>query len=466
MPTGSKYATGDRAWGLCQICGLRFLLRDLVFDGYYPNLRVCVPCYDPRQPQEFLVDVTDPTALWRPSPEWGPENQALSALIFANEVQLSWTECILRGQPRVNTYLLYRSVSADEVNFSASVLIATLPVLYYSDLADLNENGNPPYNNQGIEAETLNFQDTVPDGVNFVRYQVFAKLDGGRMVNSNLVTLPVISASGKDSIQSAGTILGGDIAAFLPPVNNSTESIQSAGTLISGLITAVDPFFADVSLLLHMDGANGSTAFPDSSSNNLAVTVLGTTVDTANPLYGTGAALLSGDATTSSLTLPIVPGGPLDIQGEDFTLEFSLYVAAFHGPASAWIVIGTMPGAETQGFYIRVDPPGNLIGAVIRDSTIRSIGTSFALSLDTWYQIAFQRASGLYAFYIDGVNVVNIVPFFPGAIDANSGTLNIGGNFPGLSVSGVNGQIDELRLTKGVARYSGTYTPTGPFANS
>lgn len=68
MP-GSKYAQGSVAWGLCNRCGLKFFLRDLVFDGYYPGLRVCIECYDSKQPQEFLVDVTDPEALWKPAPD-------------------------------------------------------------------------------------------------------------------------------------------------------------------------------------------------------------------------------------------------------------------------------------------------------------------------------------------------------------------------------------------------------------
>jgi len=61
------YARGSIAWGLCQRCGLRFYLHELVFDGYFPNLRVCNGCYDPPQPQERLAIVTDPVALYKPA---------------------------------------------------------------------------------------------------------------------------------------------------------------------------------------------------------------------------------------------------------------------------------------------------------------------------------------------------------------------------------------------------------------
>lgn len=63
------YARGSMAKALCMRCGLKFLLPELVMDGYYPNIRVCTECYDPPQPQEKLAIVSDPTALWRPSPD-------------------------------------------------------------------------------------------------------------------------------------------------------------------------------------------------------------------------------------------------------------------------------------------------------------------------------------------------------------------------------------------------------------
>lgn len=85
------YAEGRTAWGLCQRCGLRYLLRELVLDGYFPNLRVCSGCYDPPQPQERLAIVSDPEALWKPS----PDNYAITAPVLVaiqegNNVVMNW----------------------------------------------------------------------------------------------------------------------------------------------------------------------------------------------------------------------------------------------------------------------------------------------------------------------------------------------------------------------------------------
>jgi len=95
------YAQGNKAWGLCQRCGLRFLYRELIFDGYFPNLRVCEGCYDAPQPQEKLAIVSDPAALWKPSPDaYTVFPPYLTATISASHVVLKWTSI---GQDAVGT---------------------------------------------------------------------------------------------------------------------------------------------------------------------------------------------------------------------------------------------------------------------------------------------------------------------------------------------------------------------------
>jgi hypothetical protein len=86
------YARGRLAWGLCSRCGLRFYLRELVLDGYFPNIRVCSGCYDPPQPQERLAVVSDPEALWKPAPDaiWiAPP--VLVATLTGGNVVLTWS---------------------------------------------------------------------------------------------------------------------------------------------------------------------------------------------------------------------------------------------------------------------------------------------------------------------------------------------------------------------------------------
>jgi hypothetical protein len=62
------------------------LLRDMVFDGRYPNMRVDPAWYEGKHPLETLKKVDDPVALWRPSPE---VIQAPSTPIITSLVQVT-----------------------------------------------------------------------------------------------------------------------------------------------------------------------------------------------------------------------------------------------------------------------------------------------------------------------------------------------------------------------------------------
>lgn len=168
-----KYAHGELAWGICAKCGLRFLLRELRLDGYYPNLRVCDSCYDSKHPQERLVPMTDAVALWRPSPEQA--NATPSVLSFeldGLQVDLTWTPTQTIG-PRIESYKVYRS-SDEGVTF---VELDSQAVEYAFDMAVLTQ---PASYSDNTVAAGLTYQ-----------YRLVA-LDGyGRGVNSNTVTVAV-----------------------------------------------------------------------------------------------------------------------------------------------------------------------------------------------------------------------------------------------------------------------------------
>lgn len=69
MALGSAYAKGKWALGECRRSGRKMLLRNMVADGYYPNLIVDPEWYEPKHPQESLPKVRDPVSLFRPAPD-------------------------------------------------------------------------------------------------------------------------------------------------------------------------------------------------------------------------------------------------------------------------------------------------------------------------------------------------------------------------------------------------------------
>lgn len=150
------YAKGRMAWGLCQRCGLRGLLRDLVLDGYYPNIRVCEGCYDPPQPQERLAVVSDPVALWKPAVDtYFVPPPVLTGVQVGSDVVLTWTSICGPpvGRDHVGGFGAYISAGY-EVWRSPDGLATT-----YTKIATLL---NTPDEFGAIAIETLTYTDVAP----------------------------------------------------------------------------------------------------------------------------------------------------------------------------------------------------------------------------------------------------------------------------------------------------------------
>jgi hypothetical protein len=68
------YASGKRAWGMCDRCGFRVRLRTMRTEtvaGRPNNLLVCTTCFDKDHPQNFQgkYPVFDPQAIRNPRPD-------------------------------------------------------------------------------------------------------------------------------------------------------------------------------------------------------------------------------------------------------------------------------------------------------------------------------------------------------------------------------------------------------------
>lgn len=88
-----KYAKGSHAWGICGRSGQKMLLKNMVFDGRFPNMRVHPDWWEDKHPQEYMPKVEDPTALYRPSPEViaAPTAPVLTASQQGIDIGITWT---------------------------------------------------------------------------------------------------------------------------------------------------------------------------------------------------------------------------------------------------------------------------------------------------------------------------------------------------------------------------------------
>jgi hypothetical protein len=216
-----------------------------------------------------------------------------------------------------------------------------------------------------------------------------------------------------------------------------------------------DPYFDDVVLLLHCDGTNGSTTFTDNSPTPKTITAIGNAqVTTSNKKFGTGAANFDGVDDALS-----VPGSSDWAFGTgDFTVE--LFVRFTSVPTIITTLISNYPGWSLQW---RNDS-GTVGLYFLNFNTALGNSAAWTPAAGTWYYLAVKRSGTALSFWIDAVqsgsNVTNSTNL------SNDSSLRIGAlNFSGTLIQDFNGQQDEIRITKGVARDVST-VPTGPFSDS
>lgn len=205
---------------------------------------------------------------------------------------------------------------------------------------------------------------------------------------------------------------------------------------------------------MHMDGENGSTNFIDSSVNNLPVTTVGNvSINSSIFKYGNGSANFNG-VNSNYLSLP---SSSLFQWTGDFTIEGWFY---FNSLSSNNPLISTHNGADRTGWIIfqRNSTELGIFGANSFGSIIMAnfiiVNTSI---LNTWIHLAVSRSSNTLRLFLNGV--LKITSNSPGSIV--SGTTLTVGHYPYFNdgAKTFNGYIDEIRITKDVARYIDNFTP-------
>ena len=213
--------------------------------------------------------------------------------------------------------------------------------------------------------------------------------------------------------------------------------------------TGYDANYADVSLLLNGNGTNGSTTFTDLSSSPKTITVAATTISTAVKKYGTGAMYFDGGNTRLNVTTH----ANLNLT-DDFTIEFWMYPLA--AVSNYPVVITTGDGSVSIETSIIYNYPNSGINFSVADG--KSI-TGSAPSENNWHHIVVSRQGTTTRMFIDGIKVGTDITaaytftqsknWYIGDRQANAS----GANYP------FKGYIDDLRITKGIARYTTNFTP-------
>ena len=234
------------------------------------------------------------------------------------------------------------------------------------------------------------------------------------------------------------------------------DKIKATGTTVGDL------YFSKVTALLPFDGTNGATSTTDLSNSNHTVTFGGDAeISTAQSKFGGSSLSLDGNGDYVDL-----PQSTNQFVSDDFTIEF-------------WFRINSGAGSETVGLFGSYYTVGGGKGIIMASHPSypsvyfqwmygsgsgtdwaylnKTQGTRTALSNNTWYHVAVTRSGNTWRLFLNGTQEDSVTQSDQ-MTDAGS-TTRIGNYGPSATATdGLNGYIEDLRITKGLARYTSNFT--------
>lgn len=210
-------------------------------------------------------------------------------------------------------------------------------------------------------------------------------------------------------------------------------------------------------LLLNCDGTDTSPDFADTSVGGSTHTVTANgnaQVDTAQKKFGTGALLLDG--TGDYLSVP--DSADWNFGSGDFTIDCWVRFNSLAVGNDAPFICGQYEDGDNY-WYLEAQSGSNALEFRVQDTgtnTIAISGTWSSQTTATWYHVALSRSGSNFYMFIDGTLLSMTGTPDSSSVPDISGGLNIGvltnSNY-------LNGWIDEFRISKGVARWTSSFTP-------
>jgi hypothetical protein len=234
--------------------------------------------------------------------------------------------------------------------------------------------------------------------------------------------------------------------------------ISNTARYTANFTPSTAPFVNDANtlLLLHMDGANASTAFIDSASRS-QTGVQATTnamVSTAQSKFG-GASLrlLFSNSVWNYLEIK-QSSSLLNFGTADWTVEGWFRFDNTNTDLAIWT------GGTTNGDIDIRRTNDNLLRIGRINVAWDLISGATGILANTWYHLAFVKGSGTLRIYVNGTQVGSASNNISYSITTQ---LRIGAQ--SVSSLGMSGYIDDLRASD-IARYTDNFTaPTEPFVN-
>jgi len=363
--------------------------------------------------------------------EWWTEDFTLEAWVYPTTLTGWWYSvsggdiptCISHGTATSNTdYWSFGPISNGTVKFYY-YNGSSIHDMYSTETVQLNSWNHIAFikNSSGVKI----FVNGV--GTGYIAVQGTPQSNASNLFNIGAVNSYYINGNVSDVRIVKGTAVY--TADFTPP----TQSL----TAVSG-----------TSLLLNMSNAG---IYDEISKSNIQVIGNATTSTTQTKYSDTS---MYFDGTGDYLILP--SSTEYSMGSGDYTVEGWFYFNALPPGGSQWKLLFALRDASNEGIALYMDEsPARL--EPYTGSQKASGSTNF--STGQWYHIAVVRNNGTIFGYVNGNQDFS----YAYSTSVGDVTPYIAGN----GSQDMNGYVEDFRITKGVARYTGNFTPpTAPLGFS
>ena len=222
----------------------------------------------------------------------------------------------------------------------------------------------------------------------------------------------------------------------------SLNKVKAAGTTVG------DVYFPQTKLLLPFNGTNGATTTSDLSNNNVPVTFVGTSqISTAQSKFGGSSMLFDGNSDY----LTVYNSSFGSFATSTFTIEFWVYYNSISGRMTHV----TNYSGSSNGIMIDKSD-SHVLKLNLSGGGVDITGTT-TLAVGQWYHIALSGSAGSYKVFLDGVQEGST---YTGSIPTGANTWELGAElYSGTVYYPLNGYLDDIRFTAGIARYTSAFTP-------
>ena len=217
----------------------------------------------------------------------------------------------------------------------------------------------------------------------------------------------------------------------------------------------------ETSLLIHSDEVEGTQLFKDSSTYGHTVSYTGAVHhDTGSPSkFGRSSMYFDGGGEN----LTIADHSSFDFGYGDFTIDFWLRLNSAGGNKN-YISRRRSSGTDTLWYFRTEHGPEYQFNWNDGSNNYNMLGG--VPETNVWHHLAIVRRGRLLKMYEDGIVIDTHTESTPRSFDSGLEVL-VGARYgSGTAIQFLDGWLDEVRISKGIARWTSNFTPpTSPYAN-